>query len=58
MRVMSQVKLGRGLAQTFTQKRINLFNHAELPRCIPDEAEHAKLSLLGAARHLEMPKYA
>lgn len=26
-----------GLASTFTQKRINLFNHPELPLCIPDE---------------------
>ena len=42
----------RGLASTFTQKRINLFNHPELPLCIPDEAERDKLCLLGAACHL------
>lgn len=38
-----------GLASTFTQKWINLFNHPELPLCIPDEAEQAKLCLLGVA---------
>lgn len=47
-----------GLASTFTQKRINLFNHPELPLCIPDEAVGAKLCLLGAACHLQVPKYA
>lgn len=34
------------LPRTFTQKWINLFNHAELPLCIPDEAVGANLFLL------------
>lgn len=36
-----------GLASTSTQQRINLFNHAELPLCIRDEAERANWCLLG-----------
>lgn len=47
-----------GLASTFTQKRINLFNHPELLLCIPDEAEWAKLCPLGVACPLYIPKYA
>lgn len=46
------------LASTFTQKRINLFNHPELPLSLPDYAECANIFLPGVVCHLYISKNA